>query len=221
MIVKCAFIVFVAERFNKRVRFPQIMLVIGIVGRTKSGKTTLANRMDYVYDTKVFSHATPVRVEVGRAWFKGNNSGKVADTKWSLLEMENKEILRPVLRSWAEARRQIISSDYWVEKVWDDIYDENPKRVVFDDVRYPNELLRILDNGGYIVRLVASDETLIERGSNELSLAHASETSLIQATLHEATNPKCITINVDGKTENEVWGAVRDFIANAVVEECS
>tara|TARA_R110002020_G_scaffold23154_1_gene77408 strand:- start:2260 stop:2853 length:594 start_codon:yes stop_codon:yes gene_type:complete len=197
------------------------MLVVGIVGRTKSGKTTLANKMSYVHGIKVFSHATPVRVEIGRAWFKGNRTGKIADTKWSLLEMESKEVLRPILRSWAEARRQIVSSDYWVEKVWDDIHNENPKRIVFDDVRYPNELLRILDNGGYIVRLVASDETLIERGSNEESLAHASETSLTQTTLHETTNSKCISINVDDKTPDEVWVAVREFVANAVIEECS
>ena len=135
-----------------------------------------------------------VRREVAMAWFKTSPS-HVRRKKWGELESENKSELRPILASWGHGRREHSDVDYWVDKLFHDIEHRGVEKIVIDDIRYPNEMLSVIEAGGKIIRLYADDSLLVERGATEESLAHPSENSLTHLTLPEIANEdRCFTI---------------------------
>lgn len=173
-------------------------MIIGIAGKTRVGKTTLASLLNQINDDySVYSFAEEVRNELANAWFN-NHQKKNRRAEWDLLELTNKESVRPLLAGWGHGRRKLTGETYWVKRLMEGIPDG--KTTVIDDVRYPNEIDAILEAGGIIIRLTACQETLIERGATEESLSHPSENALSnQLTLRESlAENRVFRINTDG-----------------------
>lgn len=173
------------------------LIVVGIVGKAKAGKTTLANaiREQLMFSPHEFtictvmSLADPLKDECAlatqlpRAWFD---------------DPIYKETLRPLMQWWGtEFRRNTLlggCNHYWIDKMRDKIKDieheglhicatDNgdahiPEAVVvlIPDVRFPNEVELVYEyEHGLMVNLIAV-------GAEETTHStHASEQSLLNA----------------------------------------
>lgn len=65
--------------------------------------------------------------------------------------------------------REYFSDDIWVRATFRQIIKDNPQIALISDVRFPSEVDGVIDNGGYIIRLLRN------RDSEDL---HKSETAL-------------------------------------------
>jgi hypothetical protein len=163
------------------------VIIIGIAGKTHSGKSSLAMKLNHSYGWPIASFAEGVRAELASAWFKGSGLTK-RYTKWAELEVrEGKGAVRNLLQAWGHGRRVLTNESHWVDMLFKTLEGVDDEVIVIDDVRYPNEIQAILDRGGFIVRLHADAETLFERGANPEALSHPSENAISRnQTLHEA-----------------------------------
>tara|TARA_Y100001963_G_scaffold31837_1_gene43906 strand:+ start:6921 stop:7487 length:567 start_codon:yes stop_codon:yes gene_type:complete len=178
-------------------------MIIGIAGRMRSGKTTLAKVLVDQYGFHKSSFAGAVRDEVADAMFKGRANPR---EQLLLAEMRDKNAVRPILQAWGEGKRNLIHPDYWIWKMLEDA--ANHELVVVDDVRYPNEVASILDNGGYLIRLEVSEETIVDRGGSLDALNHPSEMSILEITDAERSSKRRVmTINTDGRSDYGLWKA--------------
>lgn len=143
--------------------------IIGLTGKMKSGKTTLADFLVDALGFKRLSFGEAVKRQVARGF------GIEYETllKW---EKDEKEKLRPLYQAWGEGRRQLSGSNYWVKIVLEEL--SLHKNVVIDDIRYPNELIAVIKAGGHIGKLDVSKKTQLARGAKEKWLKHESETAL-------------------------------------------
>jgi phosphomevalonate kinase len=122
--------------------------VIGISGKTKVGKNTLAELMAEILHDKYkitsceLAFANALKDEVAKA----------AGTTRLVVDM-NKEIYRPLLQGWGTWRRNQYK-DYWVQKVLSQLLNINDCRVVFiTDVRFVNEANYLKEIGAKLIRL--------------------------------------------------------------------
>ena len=143
--------------------------ILGIAGKMRSGKTTLANHLVKRFGFKKLSFATEVKREVARGL------GMSLDGL-EKLEITNKEDMRSVYQSWAEMRRSISGKGYWIAKIVEQFSDYD--KIVIDDVRYPNELSAIRKAGGHVGILEITPDEQLNRGADEQFLFHASEIAL-------------------------------------------
>lgn len=138
------------------------MTLIGISGKKRSGKDTVASilRSQYKGTSGVYGFATELKKEVSRAC---GVSAEYMDTY--------KEQFRPVYQWWGtEFRRKLFGEDYWIKKMAQALDSmSNLGLVIVPDVRFRNEYDFIKQRGGRIIRT--------ERASLVLD-SHASETSL-------------------------------------------
>lgn len=94
--------------------------------------------------------------------------------------------VRTFLQTWGTEVRRSLDNDYWVKQfiATANKYRQQGIAVISDDVRFPNEADAILDNGGKVFRLEASDALrlfrLKVRDGKKVDLAgnHSSETGL-------------------------------------------
>jgi len=196
-------------------------MIIGIAGKTHSGKTSLANRLNHTYGWPVHSFADGVRRELANAWFKGTHA-KNRPALWESMESEfGKESVRTLLQAWGHGRRVFNGDDYWVDDLMSNIADEEV--VVIDDVRYPNEIASILRKGGVIIRLLADEQTLYSRGATESALSHPSERAISEEqTLYEALNKnRVFRIATNDIKQEEVFDCFKSAAINLIAAEIS
>lgn len=123
-------------------------ILIGISGKAKTGKNTLAEYIAEILHEKYnitscqLSFADALKDEVAKA---------TGATRASI--DLNKEIYRPLLQGWGTWRRNMYN-DYWVQKVLAKLLKINDIRVaMITDVRFINEANYIKSLGGYLIRL--------------------------------------------------------------------
>jgi hypothetical protein len=147
---------------------------IGIAGGMKTGKSSLAKTIAHMFDVEIHSFAEPLRWEVAQAFYHKQEKTS-ARYLWGLLEDEDKEMCRPLLQAWGQAKRDLVDEDYWVSRVRTYIERKGMDVVIIDDVRHVNEAQFVLDNGGIMFWLTASHEVLLERGWSPDNANHESE----------------------------------------------
>lgn len=110
------------------------MKIIGISGKKKSGKDTIANIICAMNDgvNIKYAFATELKKEVAHAC---NCSVTFIDT--------NKDLFRPILQWWGtEYRRNLFGRDYWIRKMraaLEHMKENGVNLVVIPDVRFENE----------------------------------------------------------------------------------
>ena len=190
-------------------------VVIGIAGSMRSGKTSLASKIAHTYNIPVVSFAESLRYEVAQAFFPKQGKAE-ARYMWSLLEGKDKTLTRPLLQAWGQAKRDLRYADYWCERMFEYMERKGIKFAVCDDVRHENEAEWIIAHGGFVIRLDADEETLLERGADPQSLAHQSENlNPLDSFLAKQTH---IRIKTRGRTPYGVFVAANPAVRRLIDE---
>lgn len=156
------------------------MTIIGISGKKRTGKTTVAEYLQTLYPNRVFvmSFADALKDEVCDA---------MGITK-KYME-ENKDDFRLILQGWGtNFRRKHCGDDYWIVKYLTKLLKLPAQAIVVTpDVRFVNEAATILNVKGILWR--------INKLECDIDDQHSSETQLDSWTKWDAV------INNDGDKE--------------------
>ena len=170
---------------------------IGLVGRARSGKDTVALHLieKHGYTRVAFADRMRDAVEALNPVIRIDADGLIYTLAqglkmygWEGLKTYSPDIRGYLQRMGTEVGRYMFGEDFWVEQALR--VSEAYERVVFSDVRYPNEAERIRKEGGVLWR--------VEREGIEKSDEHTSE-SLIE------------TIKVDSVVKNN--GTIEELFA--------
>jgi len=191
-------------------------LVIGIAGRMRTGKSSLAEYLEdylsHTHTTMTFSFAEAVRQEVAEIIWQHHGS---AEARYFLdaKEAEHKESVRPLLQALGQAKRQMLHEDYWVVEMQNAIHRQRETAIaIIDDVRHHNEADFCIKNG-ILIRLRAPERTLIERGASPERLAHYSENAMKYPSPQELHAPhRVLTLDTAGLSPKGMFKALRPFI---------
>lgn len=142
----------------------QLPFLIGISGRKRSGKDTVATLLDEHPDfggkVERIGFADALKREVASA----------CDVPVEFIEAM-KDNFRLILQGWGtDFRRELCGQDYWLCKFKEQVADTNLPLVVVPDVRFKNEFDLIKAMGGFVVR--------VERPELQTADTHISETEL-------------------------------------------
>ena len=195
-------------------------VIIGLAGRMRTGKSTLAHLLSQQFDWPVFSFAEALRDELSVAWFRKDRG--TSRFFWNQAEQRGKAAIRPLLQAWGQGRRDLLHPDYWIEQMWLRIRTSIPKPdiAIVDDVRHANEMMNILENGGVIIHLYAHDFALKERGADTDGLNHNSETSL-ESALKEARfyRDRIFSLDTSGMTPHGAFKRLMPFVFETLGDE--
>lgn len=152
------------------------MSLIGIAGRKRSGKDTLAARLVNVHGYTRVAFADPLRaMALALDPLVRTNAGHVlrlselvAFDGWEHAK-EHTEVRRTLQRLGTEAGRQVLGDTIWIDTAMR-LVDAMPGPVVITDVRYPNEADAIRAAGGIVLR--------VDRPGLVSSDVHVSETAM-------------------------------------------
>ena len=164
-------------------------MVIGFCGGIGAGKDTAFDRLRYIFsdqDIVQVSFARQLKESAAAALGvhsrlieaeKRNPKATVTFSVWDQetgQAQESVQSLRQFLQGYGtEAHRDIFGTDFWVDQAMPMDLDHTGRVVCATDVRFPNELKRVVDLGGVNI--------LIENDINEATpreAAHSSETSI-------------------------------------------
>lgn len=133
-------------------------MIIGLSGYAQSGKDTVAELLCLNYDYQRKAFADPMR----EALYRLNPLIKegitlresVDEYGWEVTKRigNTRELLQ---RFGTEVGRDMFGQKFWVEQAFKHVKIDD--RVVFADVRFPNEAQRIKEMGGQVWRIVRGD----------------------------------------------------------------
>jgi len=116
---------------------------IAICGKLCSGKSYLAKHLSIKYNAKIYSF--------------GSNVKKYCK---EIFNMKYKD--RKLLQDFAQKMREI-DSNVWVNKLLNEISEDNSNNIIVDDLRFPNEEVKLREGGFIIIRLIVDNTLQIER----------------------------------------------------------
>ena len=151
-------------------------MILGLSGYAQTGKDTIASYLIEKYGFTRVSFADPIR----EALYRLNPKITVADMRgvslasavdglgWDNVKVESEDARQLLQRMGTEVGREIFGENFWVDQAMQKASEHD--KVVFTDVRYPNELAAILGASGAVWRVVKNGVEAVNR--------HASETAL-------------------------------------------
>lgn len=149
--------------------------VIGLSGYARSGKDTVADYLCTTHGFTKMSFADPMRealyrvnplITVGEELWE--LQGAVDWFGWEVLKGDSPQV-RPLLQRFGtEFGRDMLGENVWVDLALSQI--EEGAKVVFADVRFPNEADAVVNAGGPVWR--------ITRGDTKPANAHVSEQAM-------------------------------------------
>lgn len=151
-------------------------IVIGIAGKKRHGKNTVANilreQLNHIEGLQFheFSFAYELKLEV--AYALAPNS--VTEREEHLNRMNHddyKEFYRPILQWWGTEFRRSQDEAYWVKKI-DQKIQACPKNSVaaITDVRFPDEARYVLDQDGFLYRVFRESVKHNDQHASEIAL---------------------------------------------------
>lgn len=116
------------------------MKIIAVSGVARAGKDTIANGL-----AKVIGEMNP-SIKVLRTSFAGQLKSEVREfieDKFNIdvfsADGEEKEVIRPILIGYGQARRSQTKGKYWVNAVEKEIFLEKPDITIISDLRFADE----------------------------------------------------------------------------------
>lgn len=152
------------------------MILLGLSGKKRSGKSTVANHLKTRYNFVEISFAYPLKEYIGRGVFGLNDDQlygseevrEAVDPRWGL---SPRAILQKV---GTDLLRDGLDEDIWVKVAANKINEicaKNPNaRIVVSDCRFPNEIETLRKLGGYGVRVTRIGQVSRDTHSSETSL---------------------------------------------------
>lgn len=144
-------------------------VVIVLLGRHRSGRTTLAKYLEKTMDFKRISMDDAVLGELASAWGADEESFK------AFYEME-KPRMRPMVLEYSDMRRMMSGNKYWLMKVLQQIPLYH--NIVIEDVHYREEVAALNIAGARFIYLDISPEQQLERGGSDYIFDHPSQNDL-------------------------------------------
>jgi len=159
------------------------MILIGIVGKKQSGKSTLAKSLINV-GAKVYSYATPIKefchnvlgLTYEQCYGTDEQKNTLTKYKWEDLphysKMASDQVILKVfckkdsdLPSGFMTARQVFQEfgtgmirrmykNVWIDYLFNQIKKDNVNLAIIDDVRFIDEAQAVKDNGGQLVKLL-------------------------------------------------------------------
>ena len=121
-------------------------MILGLSGYARSGKDTVAEYLVERYGFVRMAFADPMREAVARLnpWidFAGLRiplSEALRITDWDGLKDESTEIRSLLQRMGTEVGRHMFGENFWVDYALNKAVESGHERIVFSDVRFPNE----------------------------------------------------------------------------------
>ena len=191
--------------------------IIGVSGKKQSGKSTLCDSIfssiiqRSKYKCRIYSFADPLKqkicIDVMGLSYKqcyGTDEQKNSSTSY-MWEKFPEEIKKNNSNGFITAReimqyvgteffRKYFDDNIWVNATFRNIFKEKPDFALISDVRFPSEVDSIIDNGGYIIRLLRN---VCEKDS------HESETALDEYDFISWGKKICIINNQDIEIEEK------------------
>jgi hypothetical protein len=139
--------------------------VIGLAGYARTGKDTAAAYFIENHGYKRMSFADPIREALKRLNPRVQVQGlgaisidailrlteKTGKNGWEFLKEYSPDIRGLLQRLGTEVGREMFSPDFWVEQAINSA--EDGSKIVFSDVRFPNEAEAIRSLGGKVIRI--------------------------------------------------------------------
>lgn len=116
------------------------MKIIGLCGYAQVGKDTACSVIRLLHpEWKRYAFADALKYDIHQLPGVPNSPSK--------------EALRPLYVEYGKLGRTG-DADYWVHRLWNRFGTVDPGPIIITDVRYLNEVRRILTSGGKVVRIV-------------------------------------------------------------------
>jgi hypothetical protein len=129
-------------------------MIIGLSGYAQSGKDTVAELLCLNYGFKRISFALPMRdaIYTLNPYVEGGNRvvDLVDEYGWDVAKA-NPEVRRLLQVFGTEVGRNLFGENFWIDQAFKRA--EEYERVVFSDVRFPNEATAIQAKGGDVWRI--------------------------------------------------------------------
>ena len=143
-------------------------MIIGLSGYAQSGKDTVAELLCLNYGFKRISFALPMRDAVYTLNPIVEGGNRVADLVdeygWDVAKA-NPEVRRLLQVFGTEVGRELFGERFWIDQAFKRA--EEYQRVVFSDVRFPNEAKAILQRGGDVWRINRHNHTAVNGHTSE------------------------------------------------------
>jgi hypothetical protein len=151
--------------------------IIGLVGRARSGKDTVANFFRPTHSMRRFAQPMKDAVKALYGWSDAaieTNLKDVVDPYWGLTP-------RAAMIHMAETTKTFVSRDFFVKRLFGDWSGEP---IIIADVRYENEIQAIHERGGITIKIKRSNIPVHEVENHIDSLKTTYEV-VNDGTLHE------------------------------------
>ena len=143
-------------------------MIIGLSGYAQSGKDTVAELLCLNYNFKRISFALPIRDAVFTLNPLLSDNSRVEDLVneygWEVAKA-NPEVRRLLQVFGTEVGRNLFGENFWIEQAFKRA--EEYERVVFSDVRFPNEAWAIQQRGGDVWRINRHNHTAVNGHTSE------------------------------------------------------
>ncbi len=137
-------------------------MLVGLTGYAGAGKDTAARFLTDTAGFRRVAFADKVRelayAQNPRVGHSGSLRSVIDHFGWDTAKRAYPEV-RLLLQNVGQAHREVFGEDFWVDRVLpvyrgvalDEVFRR--RRIVVTDVRYPNEVRRVHDLGGIVIRV--------------------------------------------------------------------
>ncbi len=143
-------------------------MIIGLSGYARSGKDTVAELLCLNYQFKRISFALPIRdaIYTLNPYLdeKIRVSDEVEDYGWDVAK-SNPEMRRLLQVFGTEVGRNLFGENFWIDQAFKRA--DGYERVVFSDVRFPNEAHAIEQKGGEVWRINRHNHSAVNGHTSE------------------------------------------------------
>ena len=122
-------------------------MILGLAGYARSGKDTVAEYLVEKYGFVRMAFADPMREALLRLDPNINLAGMsvplsmaVRGMGWETLKEDSQEVRQLLQRMGTEVGREMFGEHFWVDYAINAAVDSGHERIVFSDVRFPNEV---------------------------------------------------------------------------------
>lgn len=151
-------------------------MILGLSGYAQTGKDTVASYLIKNYGFVRVSFADPIREAIYRlnpkitlADMRGVSLAAAVDgIGWDNVKVESEDARQLLQRMGTEVGRDMFGENFWVDQAMHKASKHD--KVVFTDVRYPNELQAILEASGAVWRVIKSSVGAVNLHASESAL---------------------------------------------------